>query len=359
MKNKALKSIFAAAVVAMMLAGCGKVNVSVNGDSLEDFVAQQEETASDADETSDEESDDASASESEGDANDEGTSSDAQNEADDASVADDEAGVVGLYRYDYESPYEDQEGVIFTNWIYLMPNHYGMMDIQDYSYFTWEDDGTIEYLNDATDAKFEYNEETNSITVTTDEGNDAYTEEYVRHEGNVITPGTFVGDDFSTDDGIFPASFYGDEITGHKDNYSLRVRLYSEDVFDIIDVHNLAVGDVIVVDNCIVEVKTLEEKEGKIFINEDTEGITNITLKTEGDSNGFTAEGLFGRAVTDLGVVMVKASDDLVYTYMEDGEHVYRGKDAFYQLKDAYGTQYTTEIMIEDGIITQIITDAQ
>ena len=97
MKNKVLKSIFAAAVVAMMLAGCGKVNVSVNGDSLEDFVAQQEEAASDADETSDEESDDASASESEGDANDEGTASDAQNEADDASVADDEAGVVYTY----------------------------------------------------------------------------------------------------------------------------------------------------------------------------------------------------------------------------------------------------------------------
>lgn len=347
MKKKVLKIAVAAVLSASVLAGC---DVAINNKPVDEIAAEKDEKEAALEETDTSASSDEKAAEE----TDEAASTDV--EEDDA-VAEEDL-IPGLYRFDYESPYEDQEGVIFTDWVYFMPNHYGMIDTQDYAYFEWNEDGTMKYLDSDTVDKFTYDAGKDSISVYRN-GDETYADEYVRLKGNVLTPGTYIGNNVSTDEGTYSAVYYGDEIKGTQDKYSMRVRLYSEDAFDIVDVHNLKVGDALFADNCIIEVKTLEEKDGKILINEEAEGITNFSLVPQDESNCYTAEGWFGTASSELGVYELEVSKDVIYTYNEGGQKVYKGEEAYEKLKESYGSQYTTKVVISGGKITEITTDAE
>lgn len=347
MRRFVKKAVLAAACAALMLTGCNSLKVTINEQEIDEYLANK------ADKTEESDAQDEQIPESEEIAESEETT-----QSEDATLPEEELSIAGLYRYDYESPYEDQEGVMFTDWIYFMPNHYGMMDAQDYIYFTWNEDGVIEYLDSDITEQFKYDEESDSITLVSSDAPIPDTV-YTRHEGVVIVPGTFIGGEYSTDDGTFSASFYGDEIEGDARDYSLRVRLYSEDAYDIVDIGNLKVGDAIVVDNSIVEVKTLEKKDDSIVINDDSEGITRITLTSPEESCCFVAEGLFGTTVSDLGAYSKKASEDIKYTYIENGTNEYTGKEAYDKLCKSYGTQYTTKVMIAGGEILEVTTQAE
>ena len=347
MRKTVKKAVLAAMCAALMLAGCNNISVTINdkdaGEYLEEKANQLEKSETEVAEIPESE---------------EVLEVEEDTQTEDVKAQDEELNIAGLYRYDYESPYEDQEGVMFTDWIYFMPNHYGMMDSQDYVYFTWNEDGTIEYVDSDITEQFEYDGESDSITLlSSDEPIPDIT--YIRHEGAVVTPGTFVGGEYSTDDGTFGADFYGEEIEGNAEDYSMRVRIYSEDAYDIVDIGNLKEGDVIIADNCIVEVKSLDKKNDSIVINDDSEGITRITLTSPEESCCFVAEGLFGKTSSDLGAYVKKVSKDVKYTYIENGTNEYTGEEAFEKLCKTYGTQYTTKVMIAGGEICEVTTQAE
>lgn len=149
-------------------------------------------------------------------------------------------------------------------------------------------------------------------------------------------------------------SVYGDEI---------KVEVYTYDVYDMVDISMLQVGDTIMIDSQPVLIRELECFDDYVDINGGYLG-EGYTLATE--ENGVYYEfGVGGeRRWQSIGVVDLPVSPDFIFT--DNSDHANPG--VVYTIEDIVDdvtlrgvssfTPYNTTIVIEDGVVTEMIRRA-
>lgn len=341
MKNRKLILPMVLAVVVSILAGCGNVQ----------DVALKEDVGPKTIEVADES--EPVVAETEVNA----TAESVEADTSDTNVGGDD--FPGLYGYEYESPYEGQEGVMFTDWYYFFPNHKGVYVGEDSVYFSWDDEGVLTYDGGSTE-KIEYDDAAGTV-VTTETDNEFKTGTvYTRYEGNVILPGNNIGNVDSCDDGIYNAEFFGEDVTGNKDSFEVSFKLFIEDAFDIVDVHCLKVGDAIMYSDVVSEIEEIDEQDGGVVLNRDCPGKVETVLTAQDESNCYTASGFGGDiSVSYVGSYTFAVSDNARLTVTEDGTDREMAKDEMFDfLKENYGNKYTTTIRTEAGKVVEIFINS-
>ena len=146
-------------------------------------------------------------------------------------------------------------------------------------------------------------------------------------------------------------SIYGDEI---------EVEVYTYDVYDMVDISNLQVGDTIMIDSKVVVIHELERYKYGVDINGGflEEGYTLVT-----DESGLYYETGYNDVKTwqSVGTVTLPVSDDFILTDDHDPENqgaIYTYENLVYDeglREEADFSPYNTTIVIEDGVVTRMV----
>ena len=156
-------------------------------------------------------------------------------------------------------------------------------------------------------------------------------------------------------DATVAASFGADDISETDGKTELTLTVYDYDVYDMVDIAQLAVGDTIVVDGKDVVVISREDKDGFVTINGGLEqGGVDLTSDDSGD---YYAVGMDdAKSYHELGKITVPVAEGFVLTDNSDPDHpdkTYAAEDLSNLAEDAPGfVAGNTLATIEHGELT-------
>ena len=156
-------------------------------------------------------------------------------------------------------------------------------------------------------------------------------------------------------DATVAVSFGAEDISEKDGKMELSLTVYDYDVYDMVDISQLAVGDTIVVDGKDMVVTSREDKDGFVTINGGIEqGGVDLTSD---DSGIYYAVGLDDtKSYHELGRITVPVAEGFVLTDNADPEHpdeTYVAKDLSNLAEDAPGfVAGNTLATIEHGELT-------
>ena len=173
--------------------------------------------------------------------------------------------------------------------------------------------------------------------------------------------------ELNTTDASYPAAFNRDDL---KDGVLNNVHLYSEDIYDIVDVSKMAVGDTFEAEGKTITIETIEKDEfGNIKINGGFEEDGGYTLTTEEDTNGWITTGYndFG-TYTERGTVSLELAENVTFTdgYFLDAAALEAGQKplivtgieavvkAIMDSENDSFNELNTELVIENGKVVDI-----
>lgn len=173
--------------------------------------------------------------------------------------------------------------------------------------------------------------------------------------------------ELNTTDAAYPAAFSRDEL---KDGVLNNVRLYTEDLYDIVDVSKMAVGDTFEAGGNAVTIETIEQNAfGDIDINGGYEAENGYTLTNPEDTNGWITTGDDDFCTyTERGTCNLTLADTVTFTDSSflDMSAVEAGREpvtatgieavtrAIAQSENDSFDAYNTEIVIRDGKVVEI-----
>lgn len=173
--------------------------------------------------------------------------------------------------------------------------------------------------------------------------------------------------ELNTTDATFPAAFSRDDL---KDGVLNNVHLYSEDIYDIVDVSKMAVGDTFEAEGKTITIETIEKDEfGNIKINGGFEEDGGYTLTTEEGTNGWITTGYDDFCTyTDRGTVNLELAENVTFTdgYFLDATALEAGQKpliitgieavtkAIMDSENDSFNELNTELVIENGKVVDI-----
>lgn len=178
--------------------------------------------------------------------------------------------------------------------------------------------------------------------------------------GDIVCPILYTGD---LKDGIFPVNFERENVVETEENLMIKdLEICTLDTYDIADISKLSVGDSIVVDGKVIEVKSKKQDGDTILING---GISEggVDLGPEKDGNCYIYEGF-----SDIHTYTVEAtkdmpiSDKVSYEDKSDLELTVRADrdtlidTVMYSENDIF-VCHNTKVRIENGEIVEIIRE--
>ena len=159
-------------------------------------------------------------------------------------------------------------------------------------------------------------------------------------------------------DATVAASFGAEDISEKDGKTEIALTVYDYDVYDMVDISQLAVGDTIVVDGKDMVVASREDKDGFVTINGGAEqGGVDLTSD---DSGVYYAVGLDdAKSYHELGKITVPVADGFVLTDNADPEHpdeTYAASDLAKLAGESVGfTANNTLATIEHGELTVLV----
>ena len=173
--------------------------------------------------------------------------------------------------------------------------------------------------------------------------------------------------ELDTANGAYPVSFSRDDL---KDGVLGNVHIYTEDIYDIVDVSKMAVGDTFEAEGKTITVETIERDEfGHINLNGGMDAENGYTLTTEEDTNGWITTGYndFG-TYTERGTVSLELAENVTFTdgYFLDAAALEAGQKpliitgieavtkAIMESENDSFNELNTELVIENGKVTEI-----
>ena len=156
-------------------------------------------------------------------------------------------------------------------------------------------------------------------------------------------------------DATVAASFGAEDISEKDGKTEIALTVYDYDVYDMVDISQLAVGDTIVVDGKDMVVASREDKDGFVTINGGLEqGGVDLTSD---DSGVYYAVGLDdAKSYHELGKIAVPVAEGFVLTDNSDLEHpdaTYAASDLAKLAGESVGfTANNTLATIEHGELT-------
>ena len=173
--------------------------------------------------------------------------------------------------------------------------------------------------------------------------------------------------ELNTTDATYPAAFSRDDL---KDGVLNNVHLYSEDIYDIVDVSKMAVGDTFEAEGKTITIETIDKDEfGNIKINGGFEEDGGYTLTTEEGTNGWITTGYDDFCTyTDRGTVNLELAENVTFTdgYFLDAAALEAGQKpliitgieavtkAIMESENDSFNERNTELVIENGKVVDI-----
>ena len=173
--------------------------------------------------------------------------------------------------------------------------------------------------------------------------------------------------ELNTTDASLPAAFNRDDL---KDGVLNNVHLYTDDIYDIVDISKMAVGDTFEAEGKTITIETIDKDEfGNIKINGGFEEDDGYTLTTEEDTNGWITTGYndFG-TYTERGTVSLELAENVTFTdgYFLDAAALEAGQKplivtgieavtkAIMESENDSFDALNTELVIENGKVVDI-----
>lgn len=184
---------------------------------------------------------------------------------------------------------------------------------------------------------------------------------YDKIEGNFIAPYTCDVDTDNLANGIYYVEIDKSDISEADGKTTVWTGIFTEDSYDIVDIKNMAEGDVIFINGQLMPVSSVERTEwGIININGGLENLGSA-LVADDESNCFVFAGMdMERSYTLQGVTTLDVSDNVKLIDNSDPSETkeYTGNDALLALKDML-EKYPLNcndcsILVEDGAIVEI-----
>ena len=156
-------------------------------------------------------------------------------------------------------------------------------------------------------------------------------------------------------DATVAASFGAEDISEKDGKTEITLTVYDYDIYDIVDISLLAVGDTIVVDGKDMVVASREDKDGFVTINGGLEqGGVDLTSD---DSGVYYAVGMDdAKSYHELGKITVPVAEGFVLTDNSDPDHpdeTYAASDLAKLAGEGVGfTANNTQATIEHGELT-------
>ncbi len=253
----------------------------------------------------------------------------------------------GFYCYTGTEQIEDYE-ITYTNGYQFNGDGTGVSYIQDVIDFTWNE--TEIHFPDRTES---FKMEPGKLTV-----NDIV---YDKIEGKLITPNPYDVDINNIENGIYHAYIAESGISEADGKTIIDTEILTEDSYDIVDINQMAEGDVIYINGILLPVNSIEHTQsGLININGGVENNGSAVI-AEDESNCFVYAGMdMERSYTTHGMTKLAVSDDLKLTDNSDPseEKVYTGSEAVPALieliRDYPLNCNNCTIMVENGEIIEI-----
>ena len=254
----------------------------------------------------------------------------------------------GLYCKTETEQIEDYE-VTYTVGYHLKGDGTGVCYGQDEVDFTWNE--TEIHFADRTEP---FTMEPGKLTV------EDIT--YDKVEGKFIAPNPYYVDVENIEDGIYYAYIAEDEINETDDGLMIEAGIYTMDTYDIVDISQMAKGDVIYVYGQLFPVDTIEKNDlGLININGGLEN-GGTALIAEEESNCFVFTGMdVQRSYTRQGMTTLAAADNIKVIDNYDDPDVgkeYTGSDVVPALKEMTAefplTCDNCSIRVENGKIVEV-----
>ncbi len=176
-----------------------------------------------------------------------------------------------------------------------------------------------------------------------------------------VAPQSAAIDVMALADGIYPVAFdRGDVLSGASGVFMNAVHVFSEDVYDIVDVNTLAVGDTLVVSGESYAVTGVENLDGDVLVNGGLdEG--GFTLVPEDESNCYRVRGYDDLTTyTERGVTTLMVDPSATFTdgWNIEADPVMTGYDGIVEAMQASEndsfTPYNTTVRIEAGKVVEI-----
>ena len=172
---------------------------------------------------------------------------------------------------------------------------------------------------------------------------------------------------FDPNEGTYPAAFDRAKV---KDGSLYDVKLYTEDIYDIVDVSKMAVGDTFEAEGKTITIETIDKDEfGNIKINGGFEEDGGYTLTTEEDTNGYMTTGYndFG-TYTERGTCNLVLAENVTFTDSSDidADALLSGKEpltvtgieavtkAIAEAANDSFNDHNTKVVIQDGKVVEI-----
>ena len=179
-----------------------------------------------------------------------------------------------------------------------------------------------------------------------------------------VAPQTVEIDVNALPDGIYPVSFDpGDVLGGASGIFLNAVKIYSEDIYDIVEVNTLMPGDTIVVNGDEIPVESVTSDEfGHVIVNGGLDSENGTVLAPLGeDSNGYR---VFGEddmpTYTLLGTTTLRLADTAVLndSWKIDADPITAAYGDIVSTitgsENAFFVQYNTTVRIENGAVVEI-----
>ena len=269
-------------------------------------------------------------------------------------AADGSFGLQDFEGFYFETVTEEMEGVTLST-IYgyeLEGDGNGTFYGQDNIKITWNET-EIHFP----DSVLTYDMEPGKLIVHNNEGDVTYE----KLEGSFIKPNDYDVDVTAPEDGTYPAEILSDSLAEIDGNLVINFGLYTEDTYDVVEVSQMAEGDMLYVDGRLLEVESAVENEyGGIDINGGMEG-DGASLSADEESSCYRVfEVNDASAYTLQGQAALTISADAAYTDNCDPtvEKSYTGGDIKTALEadasEGGFTPYNCRITVTSGEITEI-----
>lgn len=185
---------------------------------------------------------------------------------------------------------------------------------------------------------------------------------YDKVEGKFITPNPYYVDVNNIEDGIYYAFIDKSGINEANDGLTIKAEIYTMDTYDIVDISQMAKGDVIYINGQLFPIDTTEKNDlGLININGGLEN-GGTALIAEDESNCFVFAGMDAqRSFSRQGIADFAVSENVkLFDYYDDPNEgkEYTGGDVVSALKEMTEeyplTCYNCSIMVEGNQIIEI-----
>ena len=163
-----------------------------------------------------------------------------------------------------------------------------------------------------------------------------------------------------TTDGTYSVAFDRDDL---KDGTLSNVRIFTEDVYDIVEVAQMKVGDTFEAEGNTITIESLETDEyGDILINGGFEEEGGYTLTTHEDTNGLTTTGWDDFCTyTERDTVTLELAENVTFNDSWDiekepvtAEGIEAVTNAILTSENGDFYEHNAKLVIEDGKVVEI-----